>query len=240
MEQINSYKSHQIETNDRQCLNLYSLPKKDVYISSIELDLTWKCNLNCFYCYKHKGNRDIDDRTAFDAIVWLLYASGPETSIRVTFLGGEPLLAFNLIKKLVPFGVRRAREHNKNIRFSMTTNCTLVTDEVINFAQKWDIRFHSSIDGIPKIQNKNRPQKNGTNSSFLVEQAVPKLLSYQSNCTARCTVVPESVGYLYGNYQYFRSLGYCDIAFVPGLIKNWNDESIFIFENEFKKFFKVG
>jgi uncharacterized protein len=216
-------------------LELSSLPKHGNYISSIELDLTWNCNLNCRYCYKHKGGGKISLRTAFDAIIWLIYASGPVRYIRVNFLGGEPLLEFSLMKQLVPFSTRRSIEHNKNISFGMTTNCTLITDEIIGFCKEWKIGFHSSIDGIPEIQNFNRPLVNGKPSSPFIETSIPKLLAYQPACTARSTVVSNTVPLLYENYQYFRKLGYIDIALVPAEVERWNQNTFILFEQELNK-----
>jgi uncharacterized protein len=56
----------------------------------------------------------------------------------------------------------------------MTTNGTLVTEEVVDFWKRWGMGFHTSIDGTPEIQDQNRPTTGGKGSSRLVGQAVPK------------------------------------------------------------------
>ena len=177
----------------------------------------------------------MEEQTAFDAMVWLIHASGPARTIDVAFMGGEPLLRFKLIKKLVPFAKRRAEQHGKRIHFSMTTNGTLVTDEVVAFWRRWGMGFHTSIDGPPEIQDRNRPTISGKGSSRLVEKSVPKILSYRPNTTARSTVLPSNAGALFESYRYFRSLGYTDIAFVPGSPDDWDRDSIALYEAEFNR-----
>jgi uncharacterized protein len=145
----------------------------------------------------------------------------------VFFLGGEPMMHFSLVKELVPFGIRRAKQHGKNLIFGMTTNGTLVTDETIEFFKKWGVTFHTSIDGIPLIQNKNRPTATGGQSSHLVEKAIPKILSYRPETSARCTFDAENVLHVFDNYKYFRSLGYISIIMIPLFTtKSWNSKSI--------------
>ena len=77
---------------DCRRLNLGATPNLGTLVSVIDMDLTVNCNLRCVYCFKEKWNEDMEDQVAFDAIVWLLYASGPVKKLSVNFLGGEPLL----------------------------------------------------------------------------------------------------------------------------------------------------
>ena len=201
-------------------------------ITVIDLDLTLACNLRCTYCFKEKWNEHMEDQVAFDALVWLLYASGPAKELTVNFMGGEPLIRFNLIKRIVPFGKRRAWQMGKTMHFGMTTNGTLVTDKVVEFWSKWGMGFHTSIDGPPEVQDRNRPMASGRGSSRLVEKAVPKILSYRSNTAARCTMVPESAGSLVKNYRYFRSLGYTNVVVAFSGASLWTAESMSICEQQ--------
>lgn len=214
-------------------LNLDAVPSSGSWVRTIDLDLTVECNLRCTYCFKEKWTEHMEERVAFDTIVWLIHASGPVEQISVNFMGGEPLIRFKLIKKLVPFAKRRARQHGKRIHFGMTTNGTLVTDEVVAFWKQWGLGFHTSIDGTAEVQDRNRPTTGGKGSSRLVEKSVPKILSYRPNTTARSTVVSESAGTLVESYKYFRSLGYTNIAFVPGGQDSWNAAAIATYEDQF-------
>lgn len=216
---------HQPEKLD-QSVFLRATPRTGTAISSIDLDVTIDCNMRCIYCFKEKQQMHMSDKVAFDAIIWLIYASGHVTNLNVALIGGEPLLRFDLIKKLVPFAKRRASYYGKKIHFSATTNNTLITDEIIDFWRSWGMGFHCSIDGIPAIQNKNRPMVGGHPSSELVERGVAKILAYRPNVCARCTIVPDNVQFIIDNYRYFRKLGFVDIAMVAGNPVEWDDESL--------------
>lgn len=215
-------------------LELGASPDVGSFVRSIDLDITVECNLRCTYCFKEKWTEHMEERVAFDAMVWLLHASGPHRDLHVNFMGGEPLLRFKLIKKLVPFAKRRAAQLGKTIHFGMTTNGTLVTDDVIAFWKQWGMGFHTSIDGTPEVQDANRPTQSGRGSARLVEKSVPKILAYRPGVCARSTVTPETAGTLVDSYRYFRGLGYIDIAFVPGGPANWDDVSIAEFESQFQ------
>lgn len=215
-------------------LNLDAIPSHGMVITTIDLDVTVECNLRCTYCFKEKWTEHMEEQVAYDALTWLIHASGDAKEVHVTFMGGEPLLRFKLIKQLVPFGKRRAAQHGKTMHFGMTTNGTLVTDEVVAFWKKWGLGFHTSIDGTPDIQDRNRPTAGGRGSARLVERAVPKILGYAPNTCARCTVVPSSAGSLARSYRYFRSLGYLDIAFVPGAPSLWDAASLRLYEDQYR------
>jgi uncharacterized protein len=221
-----------VSFGDRR-LNLGATPDAGTFVTSIDLDLTVACNLRCTYCFKEKWNEHMEDQVAFDTLIWLLYASGPANEVNVNFMGGEPLIRFKLIQRIVPFAKRRAAQMGKSIHFGMTTNGTLVTDKVIDFWKKWGMGFHTSIDGTPEIQDKNRPMVSGQGSARLVEKAVPKILECRPGTTARSTVVPDSASSLVDSYHYLRSLGYRNIAFVAGGPNLWDKASNEIYEEQF-------
>ena len=173
----------------RRRLKLSAIPKLGTMVTNIDMDLTVECNLRCTYCFKEKWNEHMEEQVAFDTIIWLVHASGSARTVNVNFMGGEPLIRFKMIQKLVPFAKRRGAEQGKTIHFGMTTNGTLLTDEVVAFWKKWGMGFHTSIDGTPEIQDQNRPTTGGRGSSRLVAKAVPKILAYRENTSARSTVV---------------------------------------------------
>jgi uncharacterized protein len=212
-----------------------SLPVVGTAITAVDLDLTVKCNLDCDYCFKEKYNRDMPLKTARDALCWLIFASMDAKRLLVNFIGGEPLLRFDLIKELVPFAKRRAFQHNKSIHFGITTNGTIMSKQIIDFWKKWGIGFHTSIDGCPVVQDRHRHFKNGAGSSHLLEKNLPKILALRPRTTARATVLPDTVKYLAESFDYLFNLGYRSMAFVPGAFSKWNTSSISEFREQFGK-----
>ncbi|GHT43057.1 hypothetical protein FACS189443_6660 [Planctomycetales bacterium] len=195
-------------------------------------DTTIRCNLNCSYCFKKKGAADILIRTAQDAIVWLVYASGAEKDISVYFMGGEPLLRQELIKQVVPFGRQRCKAHGKEITFGITTNTTLATDEFVEYATNSDIGFQLSLDGVPEVQNDNRPLADGSPSSVLTEIAIPKILKKQPYVMARACLAAANAGRLQESFHYFRNLGFTSIGFFPCEMDGWSEGALETYEQQ--------
>jgi uncharacterized protein len=132
----------------------------------------------------------------------------------------------------VPFARRRAREHGKNLKISVTTNCTLVSDDIIEFFRDWNVGFHASIDGTPQVQNANRSYADGSESAANVERAVERILKVNPGTTARATVISQNVCFMYESYLYFRKLGFSNIAMVPGEPQEWNKETLLEYEGQ--------
>lgn len=224
---IQNYKESQ-----KKLLQLRSIPALTI-ISSLEIDVTLDCNLACQYCYKRTHPHVyMNRRTAFDIIVWLMYASANIHNLTVFFMGGEPLLQFSLIKDLVPFAKHRAKQHGKKIDFGLTTNCTLITDEVVDFLRTWNFAVLCSIDGIPESQNTTRPTKNGGHSSHLLEKGVHKLLDWNPNLKARLTIVPQNINYSRQNYRYIRQLGFKALNFGLGDADVFTNEDLIILNEQ--------
>jgi hypothetical protein len=118
-------------------------------VQSVDLDITEACNLACIYCFKwQKKAVHMSEETAKSAIDWLLEASGSfRAELKVNLMGGEPLLRFDLIQKIVPYGKLRARQLGKNLHFGCTTNCTVLTDEMLAFWRRFGMGFHCSMLG---------------------------------------------------------------------------------------------
>jgi uncharacterized protein len=218
----------------QRLLNSDSLPVTGPTITAIDLDLTVKCNLSCDYCFKEKTNRDMSLETAKDAVCWLIFASIDAKQLQVNFIGGEPLLKFDLIKQLVPFAKRRAYQHNKLINFGITTNGTIMSDEIIEFWKRWGLGFHTSIDGCPAAHNRHRHFPRGGPTSHLLERNLPKILALRPGTTARATVLPDTVEYLPESFEYLLNMGYKSIAFVAGSFDEWNSRMVKEFGRQFR------
>lgn len=214
-------------------LRLGSVPRQGMAITHLDIDLTVACNLACTYCFKDKWKQHMELKTAIDAVIWLIHASGNAKDISLVFIGGEPLLRFDTIKRLVPFAVRRARQHHKRLKMSITTNGTLVSEDILSFFRKWRIGFHTSIDGHPAVQDTHRIYRDGRGSSKILEANLPKILKVWPTATARSTICPDTAKEIYASYEYFLGLGYIDIAFVPGDPAGWSEESIQEYRTQF-------
>lgn len=168
----------------------------DLGVFNIALFVAQECNMNCVYCYgeggQYAGQGFMSEETAFTAVDWLMVNSKGTEKLNISFFGGEPLLNFPLIQKTVEYSKRRASEYGKTITYSMTTNGSLLTDEIIIFLrdEKFDVLI--SFDGPPSIQNSQRPFSDGSPSYPVVYANIQKLLASMPGVQARATVYGDA------------------------------------------------
>ncbi len=137
-------------------------------LSLMTLQLTQQCNFRCKYCvYSEEENvrqRSHSDgtmsfETAKKAVDFLWEHSVDSESVSIGFYGGEPLLQFPLVQKIVKYSKKRFC--GKELIFSMTTNGSLLNKEIMLFLEENDVSLLISLDGPQKINDKNRVFRNG-------------------------------------------------------------------------------
>ena len=132
-------------------------------LSSITLMLAQECNLRCVYCYGNGGvygDRGVMDlETAINAVNYLIRVSR-EDKLYIVFFGGEPLLKFDVIKKVVLYCKRKEAEIGKKFYFSITTNGTLINEEIEQFLIENKFAVQISIDGTKEKHDANRYDAN--------------------------------------------------------------------------------
>jgi sulfatase maturation enzyme AslB (radical SAM superfamily) len=77
--------------------------------------------------------------------------------IYISFYGGEPLLAYDKIIYAVQLLQEKNKTGNKNIEFSLTTNGSLITDEMLEFFDSNRFGLMLSFDGL--AQDKGRKKE---------------------------------------------------------------------------------
>ncbi|MBQ9530944.1 MAG: thioether cross-link-forming SCIFF peptide maturase [Eubacterium sp.] len=143
-------------------------------IKAICLHVAHGCNLNCEYCFAGKGEYGGSDKGLMSlevgkkALDFLVENSGTRKNLEVDFFGGEPLLNWEVCKELVKYGRELEKKHNKNFRFTLTTNGVLVDDEVIDFCNKEMGNVVLSLDGRKDIHDNLRKTPNGKGSYDLI------------------------------------------------------------------------
>jgi uncharacterized protein len=86
-------------------------------------------------------------RSALDLIL-----DSARDSIGISFSGGEPLLEFPMMRRAVEY-VERARPASTLIRYSVSTNATLLTEEIAAFLEEHRFQTQLSLDGAAGAQN---------------------------------------------------------------------------------------
>ena len=145
-------------------------------IKALCLHVAHTCNLNCSYCFasqgKYQGDRAIMSfevgKRAFD---FLIENSGTRRNLEVDVFGGEPLMNWDVVKQLVAYARSIEKQHNKNFRFTLTTNGLLIDDEIIDFLNKEMSNVVLSLDGRRDVHDLFRKDYAG-NGSY--DRIVPK------------------------------------------------------------------
>ncbi|VYT88623.1 thioether cross-link-forming SCIFF peptide maturase [Clostridium paraputrificum] len=139
------------------------------YIKAVCLNIIHGCNLRCKYCFAdegeyhgHKGVMDID--TAKKAIDYVVKRSGPRRNIEIDLFGGEPTMIMDTIKEIIAYAREHEKEWKKNIRFTMTTNATLLDDEMMEFMDKEMGNIILSLDGRKEVNDNVRIKVDGSGS----------------------------------------------------------------------------
>lgn len=149
----------------------------------ITLQLTQNCNFRCKYCVysqnietqrKHT-NKSMTFDIAKEAIDLIHDHSVDCDSIAVSFYGGEPLLEFDLLKKSVKYAKQKLR--GKDVRFTITTNVSLLDDDIVEFFIKNNFNVLLSLDGPKEINDKNRVFASGKGTFDTVSQKLNNIQS---------------------------------------------------------------
>ena len=89
------------------------------------------------------------------ALDFLIENSGTRHNLEVDFFGGEPLMNWEVVKQIVAYARSVEKQHNKNFRFTLTTNGMLINDEVIEFANREMSNVVLSLDGRREVHDCN-------------------------------------------------------------------------------------
>ena len=149
-------------------------------VKALCLHIAHTCNLNCSYCFasqgKYNGERAVMSfEVGKQALDFLVANSGSRRNLEVDFFGGEPLMNFQVVKDLVAYARSIEKQHNKNFRFTLTTNGMLVDDDVIDFANRECHNVVLSLDGRKEIHDRYRVDYAGKGSW---ERIVPKFQKF--------------------------------------------------------------
>ena len=173
--------SGKLFTKDIYENHAFDFKTRHTEVKALCLHIAHSCNLTCNYCFAAQGNfhgksalmsLDVGKR----AIDFLIENSGKRRNLEVDFFGGEPLLNFDVVKEIVKYARSIEKEHNKNFRFTLTTNGMLIDDDVIDFANKECHNVVLSLDGRREIHDALRKTHSGEGSYDIILPKFKKMV----------------------------------------------------------------
>lgn len=207
--------------------------KSKSFIKALCLNIIHDCNLRCKYCFADEGEyhgcrQSMSAEVGKKAIDYVIKHSGPRKNIEVDLFGGEPLMAMDTIKEVVSYARKVEKEHNKNIRFTMTTNCTLLNDEIMDYLNENMVNIILSIDGRKEVNDKVRVRCDGTGSYDSIVPKIDKMIEKRDKDKThyvRGTFTRENLDF-FEDIKYLAELGYKEISVEPVVLPDEHELSL--------------
>ncbi len=190
----------------------------------VTLFLNHQCNLRCTYCYNgHKFNRPMPDGILQRAVEMAFDTGIP----RLAFFGGEPLLEFERMTRAIDYAHKLANEKEiQEIRFSTTTNGTLLDPSRLRLLR--DERFHLviSIDGCQEAHEATRSFANGESSYNVVVRNVERALEEIPSLETISVIDPANVEFASQSLEALMAIGVRNLNFTINYEAEWSDHQL--------------
>ncbi|KPU44990.1 hypothetical protein OXPF_14680 [Oxobacter pfennigii] len=219
------------------CEDLYeNVAKNDneqFFIKAMCLNIAHDCNLRCKYCFAHeggyKGNKSLmSQEVGKKAIDFVIKNSGPRKHIEVDLFGGEPLMNFNTIKAIVEYARQQEKEFNKEMRFTMTTNATLLNDEIIEYIDTHMTNVVLSIDGRKEVNDGIRINANGKGTYDDILPKIKRMVNRRGNKKqyyVRGTFTSKNLDF-YNDVMELANNGFDEISIEPVVLPEGDELSL--------------
>lgn len=214
-------KQNKLFSEDKYEKLAYEFKNNSNVIKALCLHVAHTCNLNCSYCFasqgKYKGDRALmsfeTGKRAFD---FLIENSGTRHNLEVDFFGGEPLMNWDVVVKLVEYARSIEKQHNKNFRFTLTTNGVLLDDEKIDFLNENMSNVVLSLDGRPEIHDHFRKDYSGKGSYDAIVPKFKRLVEKRGgkNYYMRGTFTHNNVDFT-NDIFHMADLGFKELSMEP-------------------------
>ena len=196
-------------------------PKRDFHVKALCLHIAHDCNLRCKYCFASTGafggKRELmNEEVGHKALDFLFENSGHVNNLEVDFFGGEPMMNFDVVKSIVKYGRELEKKYNKNINFTMTTNCFDLSDEDMEYLNNEMHNIVVSLDGREDKHNFMRPTIDKKGSHTTILENAKKLVKLRGDKShyIRGTFTKHNLDFS-EDVKYLQSQGFKQISVEP-------------------------
>jgi uncharacterized protein len=190
---------------------------------SLSLNVSSSCNLSCSYCYAARGSfggaqpKPMLWPTARAAIDQLFDTAVADSPITIGFLGGEPFANRSLIHQAVAYAADEGRRRGYDVRFSVTTNGTLLRPADLDLLRRHPFAVTISLDGSASVNDSERRDYHGGGGSWtLATERIAGLLAAPGHAklAARATVTRHDLD-VPARLEALSALGFPEVGFAP-------------------------
>lgn len=220
---------------------------KATSLNAMRIIMTEKCNLNCKYCFVNYQRglhtpKDLSRENLFYAVDYLIqHNQGRKISLQ--FFGGEPILKYPLIVDCIEYvSTKLEMGLLSEADFSITTNGTLLTDEICEYFKKRDVQVNISIDGPQEIHDQCRIYRDNKGTFTDTQKGFDLLKKHGNRIGVLITPTPVSLPHLAASYEYIvNHLGCKDVTLnTPQAIDGkWDVEPVAL-SNQVKQCLLIG
>lgn len=162
-------------SDDGETIEL-DFPAPAEYPSIVVVNITTTCNLRCKYCFadcEPQVGEFMQPNVMGRIITEMLKM--PVNVITFEFSGGEPLCNLDGIKQFIDLAENLKQQSDKVVQYRIVTNCTLITDDFIQLAKKYNILVGISVDGPKNLTDPIRIKEDGTGAFDDILDGIKKL-----------------------------------------------------------------
>lgn len=192
------------------------LPPPPVRLQTMVLILTEQCNLKCAYCYfgqkRRKKGASMGMEVARAALSLLLSNSHGLREVKVVLFGGEPLLSYPMVEAIVEEGQREAAKQGKRINFSITTNGSLLTEEMAAFFEEKKVGLTISIDGPEEVHD---PMRGDKSHQALASRLRELQKIYKSRPLSARVTLTRGGAKVRQIFRHLEAMGFSEVGFAP-------------------------
>ena len=183
---------------------------------------TIRCNCQCRYCQvasrgisEPSDLTDMSKKTADNVVQKVLQC--PSKNIKIEFQGGESLLNFNIIRRIITKCNETQHSHKKQISYVICTNLTEISDNMLCFFKDNHVAISTSLDGPKAIHDKNRLRVDGKSSHDMFVSNLKRTRGVLgiNAVSALLTVTNENLDHLSEVVDEYRRLGFYSIFIRP-------------------------
>lgn len=207
----------------------------------LTFEMTNDCNMGCRYCYSVNRKRYISQEImmrAFDLAIKEVKEIN-ENELYINFLGGEPLLNYKLINKMVVIFDRLGNKESIKVFYGITSNLTLLDHDILKFFIDHKFSIRTSIDGTKESHDKNRFMLTRESSYDIWVEKIPLLKLYQKEMRQEVqismVISPNTITEISENFKHIVNLGFTRIFTALETYSNWSESELEVVKREYIK-----
>jgi uncharacterized protein len=178
--------------------------------------VTTRCNFRCDYCHASSTSPEQKDGDmtldTAQKVVDMVFRS-PSPTIKIEFQGGEPILNWQIVKKIVRYAESLNRSRRKSLEFVLCTNLALVDKSILKFLRNHRVMISTSLDGPKQLHDLYRISRNGMSGYDLFKEKLELTRNFvgQDTCSALLTITKSNINHLRQVVDEYLGLGFNNI-----------------------------